>query len=549
MKNLVEHTQSILTSHFPQSNLCSQDKFIKFLKSIDIEMNSEHLEYFHKKGILEPIAKLNRQIINQQFQKYDTVIEDIHSTQQYFMNGDLVLLENYEPWKNYQDGLEESAILYYHPFQFISIRRLTFGLYRNMSPIFFENEQDLNKWFYEKRDIISSYLSSSRESYMKTWVPRIGLLMLLDEPYGPLVKNFKISMRRKGLDQLKEWENWKLSKFNPESILKSSSLSTEQVIDFYDSLCREARTFDPLANWYPLQRIIRRSELFRLKNNALCAQIYYELSQMVFHFIYDLTGKRMPEPDDILDARKGIWKEKIYGKPFNYYTKQTQKRILDTFLIESQYQAGIIFEGKTEQIVIENILDALRIDKDKNGFFLYNAGGSDNIVQNLVGLYNLSNLEKIELFLILDNDEKAKNIQDRLKQFVKSKNITVWNNDFEYDNFGVDRVLNEVNSKLELEGFLTIEKDEVMSNINKSNETLMRVLDRIIRKNNNGLKMDAIISKVELAEKLSSFRVAEIEVERFQSGWKPQLPIEITLKHVFEKIPKWSFSTQNDCYS
>jgi hypothetical protein len=95
---------------------------------------------------------------------------------------------------------------------------------------------------------------------------------------------------------------------------------------------------------------------------------------MLSQFIYELTGEKMYEPDDVMDSNgHGQWKYHIYGDPFDYTTTKTQKKILDAFLIDRLFRAGIIFEGDTEQAAIESILNALRIDKQRDGFFLYSS--------------------------------------------------------------------------------------------------------------------------------------------------------------------------------
>jgi hypothetical protein len=151
-------------------------------------------------------------------------------------------------------------------------------------------------------------------------------------------------------------------------------------------------------------------------------------------------------------------------------------------------------------------------------------------------------MEDIELFLILDNDEDAKHIQDQLKNFIKSENIKIWKKDFEYDNFGPEIILNELNDILKGKGFRKISKEEVSDLLNKSAKVLMNAISNKVYQE-NGVKLHEVFSKRELAEKLISARSVEIEKERFEGdGWKPKLPIEIVLNEIFHKFPSVSFS-------
>lgn len=298
---------------------------------------------------------------------------------------------------------------------------------------------------------------------------------------------------------------------------------------------------DPLSRWYVLQRIIKRSELLRLEDNALYSQYCYELAMMISYFIYELTGEKLSEPDDIVDGTNGKWKREIYGEPFDYASKKTQKHILDSILVYRPFLTGIIFEGKSEQRAIELILNALRIDKERDGFFLFDAEGQKNIVQNLKLLYDFSKMEDIELILILDNDNKVNKIKNKLKNYVKAERIKIWQKDFEYDNFGTEEVLREVNKKLSERGLQPIKKEEVRNRLNAPNCVLMHILESIAKETNKGIKLWNLISKKNLTESLISTRIKEIEYERFSSdGWKPKLPIEKVLHEAFQLISRIS---------
>lgn len=234
--------------------------------------------------------------------------------------------------------------------------------------------------------------------------------------------------------------------------------------------------------------------LLRLKNDAFHAQQCYELSWMLAYFIFDLTGEKMHEPDDIMDANgHGFWKKNVYGEPFYYTTIKTQKNILDRFLIDRPIRAGIIFEGITEQIVIEEILRAIRVDKERDGFFLYNAEGQSNIVKNLDALYDFTKSQDIENFLILDNDNHARKLEDQLKMKIKDENIYKWEKDFEFDNFGIDTVVYEINKILTGKEYsFQLSKEEIEDEMLKDDKVLMLTIKKILK--NQNIHFDDVIS-------------------------------------------------------
>ena len=172
--------------------------------------------------------------------------------------------------------------------------------------------------------------------------------------------------------------------------------------------------------------------------------------------------------------------------------------------------------------------------------FFYNAEGISNIHNHLGALFYFAILEEIEIFLIVDNDKQSNDLQQRLKMKIDEKNILEWNKDFEYDNFGTDLVVENVNEMLKAKFYDPISKDDVISELTKSNNVLMLVIKKIL--SNNGLDFDDVISKKELGKKLFEPRLAEIEMEIKYQGWKPKLPLEIFLEDLFIKFPRISFA-------
>jgi hypothetical protein len=76
---------------------------------------------------------------------------------------------------------------------------------------------------------------------------------------------------------------------------------------------------------------------------------------MLENFIYDLTGKKMPEPDDVMDNQQGQWKSRIFGEPFDYGTKKTRNQILKYYLNERPLEL-IIVEGENRRLHFHRLL-------------------------------------------------------------------------------------------------------------------------------------------------------------------------------------------------
>ena len=155
-----------------------------------------------------------------------------------------------------------------------------------------------------------------------------------------------------------------------------------------------------------------------MKDKALLAQEYYGYLFMVGQFIWDISHKKMPEPDEVFISDGGKWKERIYGEPFDYDTKKTQNQILKYFLIDRQVELVIIVEGETEEKVIELILEARGVDREKDGFFVYNIQGQDNLL-HLKPLFRVSQLIDIIILGMVDNDRNTNQKIQKMKQYAR----------------------------------------------------------------------------------------------------------------------------------
>ena len=199
----------------------------------------------------------------------------------------------------------------------------------------------------------------------------------------------------------------------------------------------------------------------------------------------------------------------------------------------------MIYEGETEDTVIKMIFDALNVDEKRDGIFLWNASGQGNIKNNLYGLVQLAREQGIDVFLILDHDVDWSDILEDFKRrgYLKEDMYHVWERDFELDNFTIDKIIERINSVLEQKFLERIEKDEVVKKISSSSKKSIKIISDLINQK-NGVKLEDVISKKDLAQILIEFRNTQIKRERYGDGWKPLLPIEKILYKIFVMIPR-----------
>ena len=508
---VTRYVKLMMNSRFPVSNLMNSKDFLKYLSVRGFSTTEKELEYYDKSGLLRPALRLRRPKLNETkypYSKYKYVGTDIFALQYYNTIG---LIEfpadgDFQPWPKYIQE-DEDIWLFYHPYQILQIDHIPSGINYPLKAHKIEmlsNNQNL----VDIRDRVNQSIKQTKTSQLLNWIPRVGLLILLDDYYGRSVKK-SIPLNPFDLvpatEQLQNLRNWAKT-FSPLHILMLLGMKIEQLEEFYTNLSLHARKIDPISEWFLLQRLIKKSRRYDLKNKALLAQEYYGYLFMVGQFILDISHKKMPEPDDVCRSDGGKWKERIYGEPFDYDTKKTQNQILKYFLVDRPIELVIIVEGETEEKVIELILEARGVDRERDGFFVYNIRGQDNLL-HLKPLFRVSQLIDITIFGFVDNDRNVNNKIQKMKQYAKDLGyekdirIHIWDRDFETDNFGIEKVVCKVNQILSEKGYTKVHPLEVESRMERTGDALIKTVEKEIWRVNvtKGIKSGKIISKPRLS--------------------------------------------------
>jgi hypothetical protein len=538
LTTISEYIKLVLDSEFPQTNLLDAGQFVDYLRKREILITKDDLEYYDKREIIRPVLRLYKPLSRQGPLKYSMIDTSIFGLKQYYTMGlvKFPVSGDFQPWSNYFDKIEEKVLQFYHPFQFVAIRLLTMGNNIILKPSNLESfDVDNCQNTVERLKQLSSKLVDGSYNRSKEIIPKIGLLILLDEAYGPYVKSMKIE---NDLSDLDKWSRWRTDEFSLQSNLEKTGMTVNDVKELYDYLCISGYSIDPLKNWFMLLQLMKLSSIRKLYGKALLAQDYYSLAYMLHFFIYDLTKEKIPDPDDINDNTRGEWKKEIYSNPFDYDSRKTRNIILDSYLSSRSFRLILVLEGKTEEIVVNLILEALAINPDRDGFIIHNLEGQPNMKINLGTIYYLANKDFIDVFTILDNDQEAEEIIRKYN--INKERYHKWNKDFEYDNFGLCAITDYVNSMLKQKGLNQISKDEVEKEITTTDNVLTTIINNLISKEN---RKKFKLSKVSMCQDLVADRIKEITSAR-ESGnnWKPQLPIEHVLKKIFEIFPEISFA-------
>ena len=469
---LSKYMQILLSSKFPQFNLLSAEEFIEFLKKRGIHRTISDLEYYDKMKIVKPVLRLKGSLKDSIFRRCHKNVGMLLLHE--YVDNDLILLpddNDFQPWDQWIDDDKNPLCMYYHPFQIVGFDHITRGLQIRLTPQILEKVTNANEYLSKVIVRYNEKIQGWQKSVKDAWLPRIGFLMLLEEAYAVHVREEYYSGKSFG-NTFDKWQDWRYEEFSTKSIMKNSPLDKGGIIDLYHLLARINHD-DPLGHWSPLLKILKRSRRRELESQALLSQDYYELAELVSRFIKEHFNEAMLEPDDL--GNDG-WKERVFGTPFDYNSKKTQKLILDHFLFLRPPRVAIVYEGSTEDKIIKKIIDALFIYLPTSGLLLCNAEGGDNIAKNFQGYFTMAKENEIDVFVIVDKDKKSIVDEHQRSGIIKENMNKVWENDFEYDNFGTDAVINKVNEILTEQNLAKIEKSEIDKKLQNPDVMLMNAI-------------------------------------------------------------------------
>lgn len=538
MKNIQDFMHYQLDNNMLQFELLMPCRFLDYLKKRGIYISLQELEYYDKLELLRPVLRILRPENEDKNSpnKYAMLVTDSYSVKRYYDGGmvEFPKENDFIEWKEYRIGHENKVELFYHPYQLLLIPKIKRLVTVNIRMDFLETEnffEELNKYKETKNNQIQSF--KKRLEYQNT---QIGLLMLLQGPYGLLFRFNFFGIDDKESDY-KKWVEWRNNEFNASDILEICGLSIEEVNKFFRNMCWDAVIKDPLSHWYDLLQIIKKELRDKLQGSALLAQDYYALARMLKDFLSDLKDEDVKYAHELMDNTSGKWKEFTYGLtlPIDYNNILHQKNIRDRFMIYRPNTIFLVYEGDTEDTVIRSIFQNQVINEKIEGIVLFSAHGKGNIKKNLNLLARQLKEDSIDLFVILDGEPDSQGIVNRLigNGLLQPDMYKIWQNDFEFDNFGVTLVVKEINNIFDEHSLnYNLSSSEVKDNM--GNKMLMTAISDIFHQRYL-VKFDDVVSKKVLGEKLISQRIEKMKSEK---QWKSELPVEDILFKLFKKYPR-----------
>lgn len=192
-------------------------------------------------------------------------------------------------------------------------------------------------------------------------------------------------------------------------------------------------------------------------------------------------------------------------------------------------------EGVAIVKVIKKICEKLDIDLEDEGINLVNYRGIENLTtRGVQQTIQIANKDNIPIFIIADNEHNAANKINRVRNSILSKfDFHIWNKDFEYDNFGIERVMRLVNKYLKKHNQKLSKKD--ISKLLEKN-SLIRAIELAFRNKYKEDIYQKIPRKPDISLKLMEWQLRNM-AKTHELG--KNLPIENVMRKAFRLHTQW----------
>lgn len=468
--------------------LLPTDQFISYCKDRDIQVTRERLEKFERLGIFYPIARVK-------YQKIKIKVEYIENGKRY---RDFGMLKDGEEWSG--DTIEEYSSfkfekefaknwfeegLLWEPFtkpfepwekfldenrhiqveSFYSIFQCyTLNLLINQITIRIHAESYID---YDENCVKN--LTSTLSKFAGDVIPifqkpairdkAVSICQIISNRYFPQTQSDRRAIQVPfNLLTHPKWEwveycrNWGTKK-----VFAEIGISVDELKKLHEVVVMNARFIDPLEKWYGLISFISVAQKKNLKSKALLVQTLYSMEHMLRLFYEEITGDKLPSPDE--GGVRPNWKDNVYGEGVTQNELQYLELLVNQYHLNPKPKLILIVEGNGEEEQFPRLADELiGYPFPRLGIEVINIQG----VGNFTGEKRLDKYGALErfiddhhyrqtmVFVVLDNEGRATTVKERLvkrrsksypkRRVTKDEYIHIWNNNIELDNFSNDEI-------------------------------------------------------------------------------------------------------------
>lgn len=244
-------------------------------------------------------------------------------------------------------------------------------------------------------------------------------------------------------------------RWDSKAVLVDLGIGAEELKTMHENLQRYVKHLDPVENWYEIISFMSVEQRQRLKGEAALAQELYIQEIMLRLFYKDITGEKLPAPDESWD-----WDREVY-----YGKNAIENQLIYLELLTNKYHLNpkprliLVVEGEGEFRQFPRLARQLfgsdfptlgiRIVQLEGvgGFTGRKKNDKYGALEKLIDDYHY---RQIFVFVVLDDEGGASNTKRRLvsaqsrlypkRRVTKEDYIHIWRKNIEFDNFTHDEI-------------------------------------------------------------------------------------------------------------
>jgi len=471
LKTIVENEWFIVC------DLLQTDRFITFCRDRGIDTSRDQLEQLEKLRLFFPLARVQfpKIIVKVEYSEDRKTYKDLgileedetwdgetredyssfHFTKKFAENWleEGLLWEpgsrDFEPWSRFWEDEGRKVESYYSIFQCLPLHHLSSELTIRVGP----------EWgTYSPEQVQQA--AQQIAAFTKTWIDAIRqngcrgqgaalICQAISNRYYPRTH----SDRRKSIVSRHDhyyydwnWDNY-CRNWDAEGVRRLFGLSIEQLTRLQEQTAMHAHWIDPLGNWYDLVRFVSVEQRKHLKGDALLAQTFYAMEEMLRLFYHDLTGERLYAPDESPSWRRSDF----YGEGVPENELQYLEFLANQYHLNPRPRLILLVEGESEYYQIPRIARELlgyRMEQVGVQVEMLRGLGEAKKVERLIDHYHY---RQTIVYLILDNDKEAMELRKKLldakskyrdisRRITKREYVFLWEKCFEFDNFSDEEI-------------------------------------------------------------------------------------------------------------
>ena len=340
------------------------------------------------------------------------------------------------------------------------------------------------------------------------------------------------------------WDWWLFSQgWRAKEVAEAVGASPDLVKTMHGDVRFIASIGDPLRDWYELVSFVSLNKKAKLKGDAQFAQFGYDMEHMLRLFYLDLTGIKLPLPDE----GRGWNRNLKYGGGEADSPLRHLEFLVNEYNLNPRPKALLIVEGEGEATQLPRLaLGLFGVDFAVAGIEVRALRGIDEFEgRRSVDVYGA--LEKLIddyharqtiVYIVLDNESRAEHARERLlsarsrlvpgRRLTRHEYIKMWSATFEFDNFTDAEIATAISSTAE--GRYQFRPDEIAEcrsrwNNEPQKKDYLSVLyaDRLNYKLRKTVLMSLLVDHV----------IANSQTELPESG-EPYRPIVRVIKTLIE---------------